>query len=90
MDFLSIFALIILIILAVAAVAVWVWLAIWPGRIAEARGHRQADAVKICGYWGALTLGILMPVAFIWAYWDHGAGKGKPEAHDELQLENAS
>ncbi|MGI9523148.1 MAG: DUF3302 domain-containing protein [Hyphomicrobiaceae bacterium] len=89
LDFLSIFALIILIILAAAAVALWVWLAIWPGRIAEARGHRQAEAVRICGYWGALTLGILMPVAFIWAYWDYGVGKVKPVAHDEPSLETA-
>jgi len=69
---LSIFALIILIILAVTAVAVWVALAVMPGRIAKERGHRQADAVRICGYWGAITLGLLMPIAFIWAYWDFG------------------
>jgi uncharacterized BrkB/YihY/UPF0761 family membrane protein len=68
MDGLSIFALVILIILLVAAIAVWVVLAILPGRIAHSRNHSRADAVAVCGYWGAITLGLLMPVAFIWAY----------------------
>ena len=78
MDLLSIFALIILIVIAAAAVAFLVGLAILPGRIAKERGHAQADAVRICGYWGAITLGILTPLAFIWAYWDHGHGERRP------------
>ena len=68
MDGMSIFALIILIILLVTAIAVWAWLAVMPGRIARSRNHSRADAIAVCGYWGALTLGLLMPVAFIWAY----------------------
>ncbi len=68
MDGMSIFALVILIILLVAAVAVWAALAILPGRIARSRNHSKADAIAVCGYWGALTLGLLMPIAFIWAY----------------------
>ncbi len=68
MDGLSIFALVILVILLVAAIAVWAVLAILPGRIAHNRNHSRADAVAVCGYWGAITLGLLMPVAFIWAY----------------------
>jgi uncharacterized BrkB/YihY/UPF0761 family membrane protein len=80
LDFLSIFALIILIVLAVAVVAIWIMLAIWPGRIAKERGHKQADSVRVCGYWGALTLGILMPLAFIWAYWDHGQNPTNSES----------
>jgi len=80
MDLLSIFALIILIVIAATAVAFWVGLAILPGRIANERGHAQADSVRICGYWGAITLGILMPFAFIWAYWDHGERRPADEA----------
>ena len=68
MDGLSIFALVILIILVAAAVALWGWLAIWPGRIARSRNHSRADSIAVCGYWGAITLGLLMPIAFIWAY----------------------
>lgn len=68
MDGLSMFALVILIILLVAAIAVWAVLAVMPGRIARSRNHSRADAITVCGYWGALTLGLLMPIAFIWAY----------------------
>jgi hypothetical protein len=68
MTGLDIFALIVLIVLALAAVAGWVVLAIMPGRIARARNHPQAEAISVCGWWGAITLGILAPLAYIWAY----------------------
>jgi type VI protein secretion system component VasK len=70
MTFLDIFALFILLVLATAAVAVWVILGMLPGRIARKRKHPQADAIAVCGLWGAITLGLLMPIAFIWAYTD--------------------
>lgn len=63
-----IFALIVLLVLVAAMIGIWVFLAIWPGKIARRRGHPKAEAVAVCGYWGALTLGILMPLAFIWAF----------------------
>ena len=68
MTGLDIFALIVLIVLALSGLAVWVLIAIYPGKIARQRNHPQADAINVCGLWGALTLGILTPVAFIWAY----------------------
>jgi Kef-type K+ transport system membrane component KefB len=68
MSGLDIFALIVLIVLALCGLAVWVLIAIYPGKIARQRNHPQADAISICGWWGALTLGILTPLAFIWAY----------------------
>jgi hypothetical protein len=68
MDGLSIFSLVILLVLLVAVIAVWLALAVWPGRIARARNHSKAEAIAVCGYWGAITLGLLMPIAFIWAY----------------------
>ena len=68
MDALDIFALVVLLVLVLAGIAAWVALALLPGRIARARNHPQADAITVCGWWGALTLGLLMPVAFIWAY----------------------
>ena len=74
------FALFVLIVLGLSAVAIWVFLAIAPGRIAEQRGHQRADAVRVCGYWGALTLGILMPLAFIWAYADGADGAAERDA----------
>lgn len=65
---LEIFALIVLLVLLAAAVAAWVALGILPGRIARSRNHPQADAISVCGWWGVITLGVLCPLAFIWAY----------------------
>ena len=68
MTGLDIFALIVLIVLILCGLAVWILIAIYPGKIAMQRNHPQADAITVCGWWGALTLGILTPLAFIWAY----------------------
>jgi hypothetical protein len=67
---LDIFALVILAVLVLAAVAAWVVLAMLPGRIARQRRHPQAAAISACGWWGAITLGLLSPLAYIWAYTD--------------------
>lgn len=65
---LGIVALSVLIVLVLCVLVVWAALAILPGRIARQRGHPQADAINVCGWMGALTMGILAPLAFIWAY----------------------
>ena len=65
LDYLALFVLFILILTAVGVLIV---LGMAPGRIARQRNHPQADAINVCGWWGVLTLGILMPLAFIWAY----------------------
>ena len=65
---LNYFALAVLLILATAAVVIWVLLGIMPGRIARARNHPQADAINVCGWWGVITIGLLLPLAYIWAY----------------------
>ena len=68
MTGLDIFAILVLLVLVVAVVAVWVILAMLPGKIAHKRGHPQAEAINVCGWLGGLTLGLLWPLAFIWAY----------------------
>ena len=68
MTGLDIFALVVLFVMGVAAVAAWVALGMMPGRIARSRNHPQADAINMCGWWGVLTMGLLLPIAFIWAY----------------------
>ena len=68
MSALDIFALFILLVLACAAVWTWVILGMLPGQIARRRNHPQADAISVCGWWGVITMGLLLPVAFIWAY----------------------
>ena len=58
-------------------IAVVVWLVVklgpLPGRIAKDRGHPQADAIMVLGWIGVITLGLVWPVALVWAYarpWD--------------------
>lgn len=70
MTGLDLFALLILIIMFLSVIAVWVVIGAMPGKIAKARNHRQAEAVNVCGWCGVLTLGLLLPIAFIWAYYD--------------------
>jgi hypothetical protein len=48
-----------------------------PGRIAEKREHPQAEAIRVAGWIGLLTLGVLWPFALIWAY-------TKPDRKDEI------
>ena len=68
MTVLDVFAILVMLVLAIAVVAIWVVLAMLPGKIARQRGHPQAEAVNVCGWLGGLTLGLLLPVAFVWAY----------------------
>jgi len=68
MTGLDIFALIILIVLVTVVVGIWVILGMMPGKIAAKRNHPQAEAINICGWFGVITMGILLPLAFIWAY----------------------
>lgn len=64
----KIFALIILVVLVITALAAWAMLGMYPGKIARERNHPQAEAISVCGWLGAITLGILSPLAFIWAF----------------------
>lgn len=82
------FALAVLIILAAAGVVIWVLLGIMPGRIARDRNHPHADAISVCGWWGVLTMGLLLPVAYIWAFtnprWrDKSRTNARPTAEKE-------
>jgi len=54
MSGLDIFALIVLIVLIVCGLAVWALLGMYPGKIAQQRNHPQADAINVCGWWGAI------------------------------------
>lgn len=68
MEILDIFALGVLLLLVAAAAAIWCVLGMLPGQIARSRNHPQADAVSVCGWWGVITMGLLLPFAFTWAY----------------------
>jgi len=62
------FAFVVLIVLIAVVIAAWIMLAMMPGQIARKRGHPQADAINVMGWWGAITMGILAPIAWVWAY----------------------
>lgn len=80
MTGLDIFALLVLIILVAAGLGIWALLGAYPGNIARERKHPQADAIAVCGWWGAITLGILTPLAFVWAYSNPDASlRGQPK-----------
>ena len=83
MTGLDIFALIVFIVLVITVLVMWAMLGMYPGKIARQRNHPQAEAISICGWWGAVTLGILSPLAFVWAYTNPAAtltGREKTEA----------
>jgi len=83
MSGLDIFALIVLLVLIACGLGVWAMLGMYPGKIARERNHPQAEAISACGWWGAITMGILSPIAFIWAFTNPDVtlkGNPKPQA----------
>lgn len=65
---LDIFALIVLAV--IIAVVIWLvtLLGPLPGKIAEQRNHPQADAIRVLGWIGLITMGIGWLAALVWAY----------------------
>ncbi len=65
---LEIFALIVIGVL----IAVVIWLVVLlgplPGNVAHRRGHPQADAIRVLGWIGVVTLGPAWLAALVWAY----------------------
>jgi hypothetical protein len=62
------FTFVVLILLIGAGLAGAVFLGSLPGKIATDRGHPQADAIRVAGWLGLLTMGLFFPFALIWAY----------------------
>ncbi len=55
-----------------------------PGQIAARRGHPQADAIRVAGWVGLVTLGLLWPLALVWAYTSRGGDDGLQKQLDRL------
>ena len=68
MDIFDIFAFIVFAVLLAVAVIIIVGLGSLPGAIARKRGHPQAAAVNVASWLGLAMLGILWPLALIWAF----------------------
>lgn len=68
MSGIDIFALIVLITIIATVIVIFVFLGMWPGKVAKERNHPQVEAITI-GSWVALIAGgILWPIILIWAY----------------------
>jgi hypothetical protein len=65
---LNILALLVLIFVASSVVYLVYFLGGLPGRIARQRHHLQAEAIRMMGWLGLLTAGIVWGVALVWAY----------------------
>jgi hypothetical protein len=68
LDVFDIVAFAVFAILLVAVVVLVVSLGQLPGQIAHKRGHPQAAAINVTGWLGIVTLGLLWPLALIWAF----------------------
>jgi hypothetical protein len=79
------FTFVVLIVLTVTGLVGAVFLASLPGKIAADRGHPQADAIRVTGWLGLLTMGLLFPIALIWAYTRPSATQGIQEIADLRQ-----
>ena len=68
LDFWDYVTFVTIMILVVAGVVIYCWLAGLPGRIAIARKHPEAEAVKLLGWAGLLPTIYPWVQAFIWAF----------------------
>ncbi len=72
---LDIFALIVIAVLVGVVIGLVVYLGQLPGKIAAERNHPQADAIRVLGWIGVITVGTSWLVALVWAYY-RPTGKG--------------
>ncbi len=67
--FLDIFALVVMGVLLAVVIWLVVLLGPLPGKIAAGRGHPQADAIRVLGWVGLITMGGAWLVALVWAHY---------------------
>jgi len=72
---LDIFALVVMGVLLAVVIWLVVLLGPMPGKIAAERGHPQADAVRVLGWIGLVTMGGAWLAALVWAYYKPGAAR---------------
>ena len=84
---LDVFALIVIGVLIAAVICIVVVLGPLPGKVAQGRGHPQADAILVLGWIGIITLGPAWLAALVWAYAKPIAGAGLSERVAALEDE---
>jgi Protein of unknown function (DUF3302) len=67
-DVLDAIAFLVFAVLITVATVIIVFLGQLPGRLARQRAHPQAAAINVAGWLGLATLGLLWPIALIWAF----------------------
>lgn len=85
--FLDIFALIVIGVLIAVVIWIVVLLGPIPGNVAKKRGHPQADAIRVLGWIGLITLGVPWLAALVWAYAKPVAGADLSERITALEDE---
>jgi len=83
MTGLDIFTFVVMFVLLTAVAVLIKILGALPGKLARSRAHPQAEAINVCGWLGILTLGVLWPVALIWAYTRSSSAGGAPRLETE-------
>lgn len=68
LDFFDYMALVVFGIIISLFVSVVVVIGSLPGKIAERRNHPQAKAINVAAWISLLTLGVLWPIVFVWAF----------------------
>ncbi len=68
MSGLDIFALVVLLVMIGVAIGIFIFLGLFPGRVAKQRNHPQVDAITIGSWVALLAGGVLWPLILIWAY----------------------
>ena len=82
---LDIFALIVMGILLAMVIWFVVLLGPLPGKIASERKHPQADAIRVLGWIGVITLGGAWLIALVWAHTTPlPSGKAKHDLEDRI------
>lgn len=82
MSGLDVFALFILLVLALTGLGAVVFLANWPGKVAQERSHRHWQAIQIGGWVTLIAGGVFWPLVLIWAYMDD------PEVVSTLEIDD--
>jgi prepilin signal peptidase PulO-like enzyme (type II secretory pathway) len=64
----DIFSWIVLLTMVASGLGIFIYLGLWPGKVAKQRNHPYVDAITI-GSWVLLIAGgVLWPLMLIWAY----------------------
>jgi hypothetical protein len=77
-DAFDVMAFVVFGVLIAVTVIIVVSLGQLPGRIAQCRKHPQAAAVNVAGWLGLATLGLVWPLALIWAFWNPDQQEVRP------------